>query len=84
MGNDEHMIVTFKAGNLEAEGKEGDLTASIQSLVKSSLAQYSFDQILSHIDFLRLDNSHQRPKFEVHKLIICGQSGQFSQLFKHN
>ncbi|KAI2707456.1 hypothetical protein CBS147354_9518 [Penicillium roqueforti] len=56
MGSDQPVTVKIQAEAMEADGNEGDLTASIQR-----------DQ-----------------KFEVHKVIVCGQSEYFSRLFGHN
>ncbi|PKY07468.1 BTB/POZ domain protein [Aspergillus campestris IBT 28561] len=71
MGNDEPVGIKFKAETLEAEGKEGDLTASIQ--------RYFHTSTFSDLTIVTSDQ-----RFEVHKLIVCGQSGYFSNLFKHN
>ncbi|PLN76859.1 BTB/POZ domain protein [Aspergillus taichungensis] len=71
MGNDEAMAVRLKTEGLEAEEKEGDLTASIQ--------KYFHTSTFSDLTLVTSDQ-----KFEMHKLIVCGQSGYFSRLFKHN
>ncbi|KAL2864416.1 BTB/POZ protein [Aspergillus lucknowensis] len=71
MVNDQPLIVNLKAETLEADRNEGDLTVSIQ--------RYFHASTFSDLTIVTRDQ-----KFEVHKLIICGQSEYFSRLFNHN
>ncbi|OOQ89931.1 hypothetical protein PEBR_08305 [Penicillium brasilianum] len=65
MENDQTLIVKLKAETLEADGNEGDLTASIQ--------RYFHTSTFSDLTIVTKDQN-----FQVHKLIICGQSGSGS------
>ncbi|KAL3474861.1 BTB/POZ protein [Aspergillus californicus] len=71
MGNDQPVTMRLKAEVMEGDGNEGDLTTSIQ--------RYFHTSTFSDLTIVTRDQ-----KFEVHKLIVCGQSEFFSRLFNHN
>ncbi|KAL4912601.1 BTB/POZ protein [Aspergillus aurantiobrunneus] len=71
MGSGQPVTVKIKAEAVEADGHEGDLTASIQ--------RYFHASTFSDLTIVTRDQ-----KFEVHKVIVCGQSEFFSRLFSHN
>ncbi|CEL01152.1 hypothetical protein ASPCAL00743 [Aspergillus calidoustus] len=71
MSSDQPMTLKIKADAMEADENEGDLTRSIQRYFQTST--------FSDLIIVTKDQ-----KFEVHKLIVSGQSEFFSRLFNHN
>jgi len=66
MGNDQPVTEKIKAEAMEADGKNSDLTASMQRFAKICKSHCTLliplYQILSRINILRLDHSHQGPE----------------------
>ncbi|KAL4777963.1 hypothetical protein BJX76DRAFT_363185 [Aspergillus varians] len=71
MGKNQPVAVKIKAEALEGDENKGDLTASIQ--------RYFHASTFSDMTIVTKDQ-----KFDVHRLIVCGQSEFFSRLFSHN
>ncbi|KAL4973725.1 BTB/POZ domain protein [Aspergillus desertorum] len=71
MSNNQPVVMKVEEERLEASGNKGDLTTGIQKCFHTST--------FSDLTVVTKDQ-----KFEVHKLIVCGQSDFFSRMFKHN